>query len=455
MLALAQESQRIGELLELSGKYIAAGADVYWVTLDVLSEEAGFALPPGVRWLRLCEPGLSNGGIRASIAIAAKLVPVFNDLNPAKIISFQRAAQHAVWLARFAAGSTFPSATRLSQADNTVPKWLQYALQLVSPQRYQRLRNEAVAAGLAVDEIFDAAWYGEQYRAGFSERSEMARYFLHVGQYLGHSPHPLFRASWYGRLETSFAFGPSPIPPWRPAPLQTECPSTYSRVAICQVSTGEYDAFEPLVYRQPNADYFFITDRPCAINEMAGWRFIHVAAKGQTNPLLLSREIKMNLARFVPAVEQYSVVVYIDGNIDPVGDLSPMIDDFLLSEAALGVIPHPFRQTVYTEAAAIILQVRDSRERVMKVVEMLEAEQCPTAAGLFEMNMFFFRPGEASKQFFDAWWRLYQEYGRRDQLLAPLVAWKLGTKLHALLPPGHSVRDHPALCYRPHRRESL
>ena len=566
MLTLPAEGQRIGELLELSGKYISAGAKVYWITLDALTEKAGFALPPGVRWLRLCEPGLTTGGIRASIAIATKLVPVLTYLNPAKTISFQRAARHAVRLARIAARDSLPSATRLSQTDSNVPKWLQCALRLVSPQRYKRLRNEAIAAKSAVDEIFDAAWYSEQYRAAIDNRADMARYFLHVGQYLGHSPHPLFWASWYsdrylqrgsaplghffcsgaaddlnpnpffctkwykqqaglprdskleplthylhaldkaasnpsplldeawyaksydiGELspwehfvrggarlpccpflerhpelrpsegyqmafETSFAFGPSPVPPWQPASRLVGRPSTLPRVAICRVSTGDYDDFEPLVDRQPNADYFFLTDRPCAKNEAAGWRFIQVETQGQANPLCLSREIKMNLTRFVPALEQYVAVVYIDGNIDPVGNLLPMIEDFLASDADLGVIPHPFRQTVYMEAAAIILEMRDSRERVLKVVEMLEAEHCPAAAGLFEMNMFFFRPGEAAMRFFDEWWSLFQKYGRRDQLLAPLVAWKLGTKLHALMPAGHSVRNHPALRYRTHRR---
>ncbi|WP_265944532.1 hypothetical protein [Dechloromonas sp. A34] len=142
--------------------------------------------------------------------------------------------------------------------------------------------------------------------------------------------------------------------------------------------------------------------------------------------------------------------MYIDANITMRGDIAPAISAFVASTADLGVVPHPFRQSVYEEAATIMLHMRESREQVYKVLEMLEREGCPPEAGLFEMNFFSLRPGPPADQFLKDWWTLFQQYGNRDQLLAPFVTWKHRMKLHALMPAGQSVRNHPAFQYRPH-----
>jgi hypothetical protein len=153
----------------------------------------------------------------------------------------------------------------------------------------------------------------------------------------------------------------------------------------------------------------------------------------------------------LPKIEQYTAVVYIDGNIELIGDLAPLVQGYLHSGASLGVVPHPYRQCVYEEAAAVILQQRDSREHVIRAVEFLESQGHPLHAGLFEMNFFCFRPGSVMYSFFHLWWDLYQLYGDRDQLLAPLVASKQAVTLYSLLPNGESVRTHPAFRYHPHR----
>lgn len=198
MLSISQEHRRIHELLELSGKYIASGAEVYWISFDALAEKAGFELPPGVHWLRLCEPDLRSGSIREAIALATRLAPVLDYLSPAVTLSFGRAVRRTVRLARLAVGVRLSSTFSRRRDGSSFPAWLWKFLLLVSPRRHARLRNETIAAASAVEEIFDAAWYSEQYRVKSDNPADLARHFLNVGQYLGHSPNPLFWASWYG-----------------------------------------------------------------------------------------------------------------------------------------------------------------------------------------------------------------------------------------------------------------
>ncbi|MBK8399875.1 MAG: hypothetical protein IPL29_01940 [Propionivibrio sp.] len=159
----------------------------------------------------------------------------------------------------------------------------------------------------------------------------------------------------------------------------------------------------------------------------------------------------MQLTRFIPDANRYDTIVYVDSNVRLVGSLNSLVSAFVASGATLGLVPHPFRRCVYEEAAAILVQLRDSRENVLQVVDFLESVKHPPGAGLFEMNFFCFRPCTESEDFFDRWWSLYQRFGRRDQLLAPFVARESNLPLHALLPPGESVRTHPVFDYSAHR----
>jgi hypothetical protein len=197
MLSLGQGRHRIAELLELTGKYIAAGAEVYWVSFDALAYRAGFELPPGVYWLRLCEPALSSGGLREAIALAAKLAPVLNYLEPVATVPFQRAARRVVRLAQLAVRTSFSAAVSCGGPPASVmPRWLETLLLLVSPQRNARLRKEAMATAQAIDTIFNSEWYGEQYGVP-GGCCDCKKHYLHVGQYLGYNPHAAFWASWY------------------------------------------------------------------------------------------------------------------------------------------------------------------------------------------------------------------------------------------------------------------
>ena len=220
------------------------------------------------------------------------------------------------------------------------------------------------------------------------------------------------------------------------------------KFAVCCVLTGRYDTPQPVGRPEPNIDYFLITDA-ASLPAPPGWQRITVPGD-DANPLHLSRRLKMNLASLLPSPDSYNAIVYLDGNIEVAGDIRPLVSDYLASGADLGVVPHPFRQCVYEEAAAVMLELRDDPRCVLQAVEFLEHEGHPPRAGLFEMNFFCFRPRPAATAFFAHWWQHYQQHGNRDQLLAPYVARKLGTSLHPLLPTGRSVRTHAAFRYHPH-----
>lgn len=304
--------------------------------------------------------------------------------------------------------------------------------------------------------LFDQAWYRQAYDCG--EHPPLKHFVLDGARhptcaFLARHPElgqAMERRDGYATSFTqAFAGNPSRHPEPRATPRTEEKPLACGKIAVCCVMTGDYDVLRPIGQPDLNTDYFLITDKP-PIRPLAGWRLIVAPTEGLAE-LKLSRAIKMNLTRYLPAGEAPGVIVYIDGNIELAGDLKPLINEFWRSGADLGVVPHPYRQCAYEEAAAVLLQLRDSREHVLETIAFLEAQGYLPRSGLFEMNFFCFRPGPAATGFFSHWWEMYRRHGDRDQLLAPLAAQQQGLALHPLLAPGQSVRSHPAFRYHPHR----
>lgn len=304
--------------------------------------------------------------------------------------------------------------------------------------------------------LFDQAWYRQTYDC--DGRPPLRHFVLHGARhptcaFLARHPElgqTMERRDGYALSFTqAFAGNPSRHPEPRPARRAEESPLVRGRVAVCCVMTGDYDALRPIGEPDPNIDYFFITDKPPS-QPVAGWRLVVAPADGLAERQL-SRAIKMNLPRYLPAGEAHEVIAYLDGNIELAGNLTPLIDEYRRSGADLGVVPHPYRQCAYEEAAAVMLQLRDSREHVLSTIDFLEEQGYPPRSGLFEMNFFCYRPSPAAHGFFNRWWDMYRRHGDRDQLLAPLAARQQGLVLHPLLPSGQSVRNHPAFRYHPHR----
>jgi len=224
------------------------------------------------------------------------------------------------------------------------------------------------------------------------------------------------------------------------------------RIAVCTVLTGNYDPCRDLTTREEGVDYFLLTDSPPSPVPV-GWQVIVVPS--QHPPMLQSRYLKMNLLHHLPEAREYGAILYLDGNIELRGPVTAFLRPFLDSEAALGLIPHPFRRCVYDEAAAVLQQRRDVPENTHRTIAMLETAAFPPHHGLFEMNCFCFKPGEPSAGFLAEWWRLFQSHGARDQLLAPYIIWKQHLPIFPLMPQGMSVRTHPGFAYHGHHRPSL
>lgn len=318
--------------------------------------------------------------------------------------------------------------------------------------------------------LFDSAWYCSHYPNGDDGMNPLEDFLTANGD---RAPHPLFLAHPsmlrdasgngldyaeifgtylnYRKLAESRRVGgsvqESTEVPHGVVDLDTR-PGKGKRYALCSVITGGYDAPRGIMHRDLDVDYFLITDRPTALPQ--GWDRVVVADVHATDPLRASRYLKMHLLGILPNASDYEAIAYVDGNIRVAGSMAEFFGKFRRSGISLGLVPHPERYCVYQEAAAVILGCRDDRQNVMRATAFLEREGFPENNGLFEMNFFMFRPTPEAAAFFSAWWDAFDRYGNRDQLLAPYVLWKYSMEHFPLLPPGQSVRAHPAFSYEQH-----
>jgi hypothetical protein len=123
---------------------------------------------------------------------------------------------------------------------------------------------------------------------------------------------------------------------------------------------------------------------------------------------------------------QYSV--YIDGNIGIVGDITPLLDEFIVSGAALGVFRHRDRMTVAQEVDACLDLDRFNQldlEIYESQVEHMYSEGMPPEQQLTDNGVIFRWHGHAGlASAMEGWWEELNAYTRRDQLSLPYILWR-------------------------------
>jgi hypothetical protein len=175
-----------------------------------------------------------------------------------------------------------------------------------------------------------------------------------------------------------------------------------------------------------NCDFVCFTDDPDFSTN--GWKKILVLAEGQ-NTAVLNRHYKMLPHRYF---SEYQYSLYLDGNIDIVGDPSSLVCKYLVN-SKIAMPPHPKRNCSYEEAAHCIkcgLSLSDETERQMA---QYASEGFPRQTGLTENGVMLRTHNEPEIiRLMESWWNEYVTKVKRDQISLPYLAWKLGINISRL-----------------------
>lgn len=225
----------------------------------------------------------------------------------------------------------------------------------------------------------------------------------------------------------------------RPIVAQQREASGEPRIAVYTAISGGYDSLKLPEVVDPRLDYILYTD-----TEMPG------TGVWQVRPITFFHDDPTRTARFVKThphwlLPEYDVVVWIDSNIMILGDIYPLIDEFLSSGKAIGAIPHPLRRTIYEEVEACGRANKDDLSLMHDQIEHYRALGF-VHDDLIESNLMMSNLRDAHSlcsRFFNTWWAEIDRYSRRDQLSKNYALNKAGIEWHRLFARPNSVRNHP------------
>ena len=182
-----------------------------------------------------------------------------------------------------------------------------------------------------------------------------------------------------------------------------------NKIAIYTAITNNYEGLKKPKYHSKDIDYIAFSDKKIKSD------FWHVIVLDETYSALDSirkaRKIKILGHQ---ALKSYEYTVWIDGNINVIGDVKELINYY--ADSDLVTFKHPQRTCVYDEANACIEYMKDSRETIIKQVALMREHNYPEENGLVESNVLIRKKTDAINSSMTAWWEMVLNYSRRDQL---------------------------------------
>ena len=121
--------------------------------------------------------------------------------------------------------------------------------------------------------------------------------------------------------------------------------------------------------------------------------------------------VKLFPHEFLP---EYELTIYVDGNIELVGDLYAFAQWVQCAPEDVLVYEHPFRRSIFDEAAACAHTGHDWWWRIDRQMAAYRARGLPANAGLFEAGVIVRRNTPAMRTAMQRWWEEYSS-GVRDR----------------------------------------
>ena len=226
------------------------------------------------------------------------------------------------------------------------------------------------------------------------------------------------------------------------------------RVVIYSCVVGNYDHLMPPVWRAENIDYVLYLESE-RDEPVEGWevRPIPDAVRRMSGdvPIDINRYIKFHPYELFEGT--YDACIYVDGNVQPVSDLSYYAE---LIDPTVGIALHHHhcRSSIADEVTACIAQAKGNVPKMREQVERYVSNGYPLDYGLLECNVIAADlHNQTGKRVFSDWWDEFRLSGSgRDQLALPYVLWKRGIRYDAVATLGHNVRDDTKILVYPHRR---
>lgn len=210
------------------------------------------------------------------------------------------------------------------------------------------------------------------------------------------------------------------------------------KIAVYTVSTGGYDQIREPKYIDEGMDYFVFTKSKMKSNSV--WKVLDVGdrCEGMT---------ALEQARFVKThphlyFKDYDISVFIDGNIQILKDIKPLIYKMMDEKKYIAIHRHNYRDCIYDEARIIWAQGRAKFKDVLRQVLSYKHEGFPRHYGLFETNVIVrFHNDSRCIDVMETWWHEIDTKTKRDQLSFTYSLCKNGLSCNFVMSLGNCSRN--------------
>lgn len=217
------------------------------------------------------------------------------------------------------------------------------------------------------------------------------------------------------------------------------------KLVVYTAIAADYDLLRPIRSPSPEVDYVCFTEPGKAVPH--GWT---ARALPRTD---LPPQSENRYAKFHPHLlfPDHDASIYIDGNIEVVGDVAPLARE-TLKRARIALYDHPVRSSTFEEAIECALVGFALTRAIREQIRRYYRDGYAFEGGLLEGNVIVrahHDPGVVRAM--NRWWQEWQNGVKRDQLSLMYVLWKERVNVGRL--GLHDARFlHQYFVYHPHRR---
>lgn len=195
------------------------------------------------------------------------------------------------------------------------------------------------------------------------------------------------------------------------------------RLLVYSCVFGGYDRIYPPVIEEEGVDYVLVTDG--IARAPRGWREHVVDPSPFPTPKAANLHYRALIHRELPG---YDLAFYMDGNVRRTKPVRPLLEAFGEEGVALGVYPHPLRDTVAAEVEACIEAGKVADPALLRrQIESYLAAGFEDDLGLIETTVMLRDHRNSDLDRLMAAWA--DEFGRwptRDQIALPMAFWTVG-----------------------------
>lgn len=195
------------------------------------------------------------------------------------------------------------------------------------------------------------------------------------------------------------------------------------KCAVYTCITGNYDQITEPQFISDECDYYFISEHRPKSSKIFKWIDLEKVVPDYVKGSLMgNRFCKINGYQIF---SEYQYSIYIDGNIQIVGDTQAYIEK--IGKSGIAAYRHPMRKCIYEEALVVYCMFKD--KRILQQTGEYYKQGMPRNYGLFGCGILARdNSSQICKKIMTDWWKEVFCSFYRDQISFPYCLWKNGFK---------------------------